>query len=233
LKFDANFAEVEAIQLKAAILLYGGTKSISFASVHEPYRDQGGAPYLDAGRPITVEFLRTMAHGLGLQMSLEVLPETVLVRTPDFVAWWVPAAVRPMFFSATSDGKMLNGRLYPHPPLVFAVEGDHSLRIRALYEDRRPNRDSAIAVAPYWNINPAGDLCLGSMPTPRSAGLDGLGEWVDGFFRSEFTHSSATKLTNHPEGHLGLWRDLAGRKEFPTEWLAPAGNLGEWVCQRR
>jgi PRTRC genetic system protein B len=121
LKFDANFAEAEAIQLKAAILLYGGTKGITFASVHEPYRDQGGAPYLDAGRPITVEFLRTMAHGLGLQMSLEVLPETVLVRTPDFVAWWVPAAVRPMFFSSMSDGKMLNGKLYPHPPLVFAV----------------------------------------------------------------------------------------------------------------
>ncbi len=233
MKFDANFAEVEAIQLKAAILLYGGTKGISFASVHEPYRDQGGAPYLDAGRPITVEFLRSMAHGLRLQLSLEVLPETVLVRTPDFVAWWVPAAIRPMFFSATSDGKTLNGKLYPHPPLVFAVEGDHSLRIRALFEDRRPNRDSALAVAPYWNINPAGDLCLGSMPTPRSAGLDCLGEWVDGFFRSEFTHSNATKLTDHPEGHLGLWRDLAGRKEFPTEWLAPAGNLGDWLCQRR
>jgi hypothetical protein len=78
MKFDANFAEAEAIQLQAAILLFGPkSKGISFASVHEPYRDQGGAPYLDAGRPITVEFLRTMARGLGLQMSLEILPETV------------------------------------------------------------------------------------------------------------------------------------------------------------
>jgi len=233
LKFAANFAEVEAIQLKAAILLYGGAKGISFASVHEPYRDQGGAPYLDAGRPITVEFLRTLAHGLGLQMSLEILPETVVVRTPDFVAWWVAAAIRPMFFSATSDGKTLNGKIYPHPPLVFALEGDHGLRIRALFENRRPGRSSAIAVAPYWNIDPGGVLCLGSMPTPHSAGLDSLGEWVDGFFRSEFTHSGATKLTNHPEGHLGLWRDLAGRQEFPPEWLVPAGTLEAWLCPSR
>ncbi|MCZ2076097.1 MAG: hypothetical protein LC130_13990, partial [Bryobacterales bacterium] len=130
MKFHANFAEAEAIQLKAAILLYGGTKGIRFASVHEPYRDQAGAPYLDAGRPITVEFLRTKARGLGLQMSLEILPETVLVRTPDFVAWWVPSAVRPLFFSSTSDGMTLSGKIYPHPPLVFAVEGDHGLRVR-------------------------------------------------------------------------------------------------------
>lgn len=233
MKFDANFGEAEAIQLKAAILLYGGAKGISFASVHEPYRDQFSAPYLDAGRPITVEFLRSMARGLGLQMSLEVLPETVLVRTPDFMAWWVPTAVRPMFFSATSDGKTLNGKLYPHPPLVFTLESEHGLRIRALFENCRPDRNSAIAIAPYWNIGPAGDLCLGSMPTPHSTGVDSLGEWVDGFFRSEFTHSGATKLTNHPEGHLGLWRDLAGQKKFPAEWLVGAGKLEAWLCQRR
>lgn len=233
MKCHANFADAEAIQLRAAILLYGGQKGISFASVHEPYRDQAGAPYLDAGRPITVEFLRTMARGLGLQMSLEILPETVLVRTPDFVAWWVPSSVRPMFFSTTSDGKILSGRLYPHPPLVFAVEGDHGLRVRGLFENRRPDRSSAIAIAPYWNTNPDGGVCLGSMPSPDSASLDGLGEWVDGFFRSEFTHSNATKLTNHPEGHLGLWRDLAGQEAFPIEWLAPAGNLEAWLCRGR
>ena len=61
--------------LKAAILLYGGAKRIAFASVHEPYRDPaGGAPYLDAGRPITTEFLRALARGLGMGMAPEILP---------------------------------------------------------------------------------------------------------------------------------------------------------------
>ena len=233
MRFDANFGEAEAIQLKAAILLYGGAKGISYASVHEPYQDQRGAPYLDAGRSITVEFLRTMARGLGLQLSAEILPETVLVRTQDLVCWWVPALVRPMFFSATSDGKTLNGKAFPHPPLVFALEGDHGLSVRALFENRRPDRASAIGVAPYWNANPAGGVCLGSMPTPRSAGLDSLVQWVEGFFRSEFTHPNTTKLTNHPQGHLGLWRDLAGRDHFPHEWLVPAGILEQWLCAHR
>ena len=139
MRFDAHFAEAEALQLKAAILLYGGSKRIAFASVHEPYRDPaGGAPYLDAGRPITMEFLRTLVRDLGLGITPEILPASVLMRTPELTVWWVPAAVRPMFFSQTSDGKTLNGRSYPHPPLVFAVDGDHCLSVRALVSNCRP-----------------------------------------------------------------------------------------------
>lgn len=36
MRFDAHFGEAEAVQLKAAILLYGGAKRMAFASVHEP-----------------------------------------------------------------------------------------------------------------------------------------------------------------------------------------------------
>ena len=99
MKFDANYGEAEALQLKAAILLYGGSRGIGFASVHEPYRDQGGVPYLDAGRPITVDFLRTMAQELGMRMAAEILPANVLMHTQETTAWWVPAAIRPMFFA--------------------------------------------------------------------------------------------------------------------------------------
>jgi len=59
----------------------------------------------------------------------------------------------------------------------------------------------------------------------------GLGEWVEGFFQSEFTHAGNVKITGHPEGHLGLWRDLAGREAFPAQWLIPAGTLEEWLCR--
>ena len=67
MRFDAHFGDAEAIQLKAAILLYGGAKRIAFASVHEPYRDpEGGAPYLDAGRPIAPSFCARWLVGLAL-----------------------------------------------------------------------------------------------------------------------------------------------------------------------
>src|SRR5580704_6116478 len=105
MKFDAHFGEAEAVQLKAAILLYGGAKRIAFASVHEPYRDPaGGAPYLDAGKPITTEFLRALARGLGMGMALEILPESVLMRTPEITAWWIPAAVRSMRLEEKRQG---------------------------------------------------------------------------------------------------------------------------------
>jgi PRTRC genetic system protein B len=138
-----------------------------------------------------------------------------------------------MFFSETSDGKTLNGKSYPHPPLVFVVDGEHGFSVRALMENRRPGARSAVAIAPYWNVNQAGGVCLGSMVTPRSAGLASLGEWVDGFFQSEFTHAGNVKITSHHEGHLGLWRDLAGRQVFPPEWLIPAGTLEDLLCRRR
>jgi len=232
-RFDAHFGEAEAVQLKAAILLYGGAKGITFASVHEPYRDpEGGAPYLDAGRPLTTEFLRSLARGLGFGITPEILPESILMRTPEVTAWWVPAVVRPMFFAHTSDGKTLNGRLYPHPPLVFVLDGENGLNVRALFKNCRPGSQSVVAVAPYWNVNEGGAVCLGSMPTPRSVGLVSLDEWVESFFQSEFTHAGAVKITNHPEGHLGLWRDLAGREAFPPEWLMPAGTLEDWLCRR-
>ncbi|MBZ5625400.1 MAG: hypothetical protein LAQ69_42875 [Acidobacteriia bacterium] len=68
MRFDAHFGEAEAVQLKAAILLYGGARRIVFASVHEPYRDPaGGAPYLDAGRLMTTEFLRCWLAALALE----------------------------------------------------------------------------------------------------------------------------------------------------------------------
>src|SRR5260370_37033322 len=99
------------------------------------------------------------------------------MRTPEVPAWWVPAVVRPMFFSETSDGKTLNGKSYPHPPLVFVVDGGHGLSVRALMGESRPGPRSALAVAPYWNVNQAAEICLGSMSPPRSAGLC---TWADG-----------------------------------------------------
>ena len=167
-----------------------------------------------------------------MQVRAEVLPAEVLVRTPELTAWWVPAAVRPLFFATTCDGKTLSGNSYPHPALVFSVERGH-LSVRALLANERPGRNHPIAIAPYWNTDSNGGVCLGSMPVPERAGFEALAGWVDGFFKSEFTHSNTAKLTNHPEGHLGLWRDLAGKDRFPIEWLVSAGTLEQWLCARR
>src|ERR1700689_5438269 len=88
-----SFRQSQSDPAKSRDPALGGAKRIAFASVHEPYRDPaGGAPYLDAGRPISTEFLRALARRLGLGMAPEILPHTALMRTPEITASRVAAA---------------------------------------------------------------------------------------------------------------------------------------------
>jgi hypothetical protein len=70
------------------------------------------------------------------------------------------------------------------------------------------------------------------MRSPEDTGIGAIDLWERAFFQSEFTHASgATRLTTHPEGFLGLWKGLAGRrKPFPVEHLTSAREtLQEFV----
>jgi hypothetical protein len=123
--------------LKQAVLLYqDGSKT--FATLHEVKLRPDEAPYLCAGQPVTAGFLETLAKGLGASMGAEVLPDHVLARTPELIAWWSPAQPRLMFFGeGNTEAKHLNGKTYPQPPLVFMIYG-RELFVRALAEDCRP-----------------------------------------------------------------------------------------------
>ena len=151
--------------LKQAVLLYQ-EGSRAFATLHEVKRRPNEAPYLCAGQSVTTGFLETLAKGLGASMAAEVLPEYVLARTPELIAWWSRAQARLMFFG---DGdpktKKLNGKMYPHPALVFMIHG-RELFVRALAENRRPTADTRLKNAPYWNTDAHGRVCLGSMRVP-------------------------------------------------------------------
>src|SRR5579859_7671074 len=59
--------------------------------------------------------------------------------------------------------------------------------------------------------------------------------WEKAFFESEFTHAAIdARLTSHPEGFLGLWRDLAGSEgEFPGEFLVKSGESLHGFVQGR
>ena len=118
----------------------------SFATVHEPKDSpDGGAPYLDAGEALTIDFLKQLAKGLGRSVPREILPSNVLARTPDILVWWTRQQRRVMFFSDSSDGRTLNGKVFPQPPLVFKVCGSE-LSVRALAENKRPQTGHAADV---------------------------------------------------------------------------------------
>ena len=189
-----------------------------------------------AGQSVTTRFLETLARGLGTSMAAEVLPEHVLARTPELIAWWSRAQSRLMFFG---DGdpktRNMNGKMYPHPALVFMIQG-RELFVRALGEDSRPKADTQLRNAPYWNTDMQGRVCLGSMRVPDETGVASLSAWENGYFTSEFTHpSGAVRLTTHPGGFLSLWSGLAGRKRnFPVKFLADSKEtLRDFVLRAR
>ena len=77
----------------------------------------------------------------------------MLIRTAEAVVWWTPAAYRTMFFRSTAeDTQGLNGKRFPHPPLVWCVSG-RELWVRAMLENARPKPTTKLRVAPYFNVN--------------------------------------------------------------------------------
>src|SRR5205085_8893448 len=96
--------------------------------------------------------------------------------------------------------------------------------------------DTPLMVAPYWNCDRHdGRVCQGSMRVPGKLCLEAIREWEKAFFESEFTHAAlGAELTTHPEGFLGLWRDLAGSvDQFPTEFLVTSQQSLQRFVQAR
>ena len=225
-----RIGDARTFTLKQAVLLYQeGNRA--FATLHEVKSRPDGPSYLSAGQSVTTGFLQTLARGLGANMAAEVLPENVLARTPDLIAWWSPTQCRLMFFGGgQAETAKLNGRMYPHPPLVFVIY-ERELFVRALAENGRPKNDTRLRNAPYWNTDAHGRVCLGSMRVPGEASASTIAAWEGAYFASEFTHpSGAVRLTTHPRGFLGLWSTLGGRKRFPAGFLADSKqNLDEFI----
>ena len=210
--------------LKQALLIYRDDAA-AFATLHEVRGEKNQAPYLGPGQALTTAFLRTLTRGLGSKITPEILPGNVLVRTPDQIVWWRMAGREMMFFDGgTPEVARLNGRLYPHPPLVFKVS-QHELFVRALEQDARPTANSPLKTAPYWNTEGSrGLVCAGTMRIPQEMTAENTPEWESAFFCSSFTHpSGAVRLTSHPNGFAGLWLTLADHEvPFPTEFLTDA-----------
>ena len=226
----------ESMTLKGALLVYEGRHG-SFVSWHDAkFPTEGGAPYLGEAEPLATDFLRELAAGLGSHLAPEILPPNILVRTPEMLVWWAPAKQRTMFFAETNDaGKELNGKRYPHPPLVFKVAGS-DLCVRALERNERPIRETRLSIAPYWNTSDEeGRVCIGTMRTPATDGVDEVEVWERGFFQSEFTHPyGAARLTSFPGGFVPLWKRLAGsRKAFPPKYLVDARQTLREFVERR
>ena len=221
-----NFHYDGVFTLESALLVYRTSANRYFASAHSVThpKEAGEAPRLEPGVGVTGPFLTDLTAKLRPASPPELLPAGVLSITPDELVWWIPARRRPLFFDENGDGRQFNGRGFPHPALLFRTRGQ-KLWVTALADNERPTLDTPLFHAPYWNLSETFHVCLGSAMLPRE--MTTLAERIEGwehaFFGSRFTHPHYARGTAHPEGLLGLWRDLADSPgPFPVEWLAPS-----------
>ena len=217
MRFGIDVGSELDLKLYQAVLLYRSDHSNRYmATVHSVVqKDAAGTPILGAGELLSTASLQELTRHLGTVCQVEFLPNQVVARTPEMLAWWTPAAVRPMFFRAGSELGEISGKRFPHPALLFAVQSG-VLYVRALSTSRKPGPDAKLAAAPYWNVDGDGAVCAGTMRTPKSLTVASMAAWQQAFFQSEFTHpGGAGRLTKRRGGTTALWRSLVGKKRFP------------------
>ena len=170
---SVNIGSSQDFRLNRVLLVYGTSSYNGFPSrhpfvtLHEVTHENEEAR-LSEGQLVTPQILADLMTGLGRSTPLEILPERVLARTADIIVWWTPASQRTMFFSDRGEDvalRKLNGKSYPHPPLLFKTSGSH-LWIRALGVNERPKAETPLYTAPYWNCYDNGVVCTGSMRIP-------------------------------------------------------------------
>lgn len=123
MRFSIDVGSELALKLYQAVVLYRNDHGNRvMATVHGVIQsDANGAPASGAGQLLSTAALRELTKQLGTSSQAEYLPENVIARTPDLIAWWRPAAVRHMFFRQGSELGEISGKTFPHPALLFAV----------------------------------------------------------------------------------------------------------------
>ena len=109
MRFGIDVASELELKLYQAVLLYRNDHGNRLmATVHGVMQAETNCPpALGAGQLLSTAALRELAKQLGTTSQAEYLPANVIARTPELIAWWTPASVRPMFFrqgSELSDG---------------------------------------------------------------------------------------------------------------------------------
>jgi PRTRC genetic system protein B len=219
MQINVSIGQNHRFELREALLIYGNRQT-SFVTRHQVAASEKGPPTLGPAQPLTIAFIESLVRSLSGPSAAEVLPENILAKGDQMIAWWTPARRRQMFYENSEDKAVhLNGKTFPQPPLVWRVSRGN-LNIRALSENKRPDAKAKLALAPFWNLSDDGRVCTGSMRRPDGASVATISKWETGFYESAFTHANIGRLTRHSGGFEGLWSELADkRKPFPGETL--------------
>ena len=100
MRFSIDVGSELELKLYQAVLLYRNDHGNRFmATVHGVVQKEPDAtPLLGSGQLLSTAALRELTKQLGTSCPAGFLPDLIVARTPELIAWWTPAAIRTLFF---------------------------------------------------------------------------------------------------------------------------------------
>lgn len=235
---EIDISSIEKLRLARAFLVYENRDHEAvFVSSHliKVFEDETGKHHaqIQPGSPLSKNALFNALNELANQQHEKdsLLPTTVLCATYSHLIWWKPPSREVVFFQSPEVGSL--GKEISHPGLLFRIhEGKWS--VFAVKGKKRPDRNTVLYHAPYFNVYDDGGICIGTAKVPKTIHYSGIPEWEKAFFLSGFTHPNGhVKKVSYERGIFAFWKDvLDGKfKTFPTRYLVSTGKtLGDFLA---
>lgn len=212
--------------LSAAILLYGDNRT-TYATVHEvkPIKDR---PEIMPGRLVTEADLVALAKDLSSgaeAIATHWIDPGVLAKGQDRLIWWTPPGKRPMFFQASgrNNDTFTGSAVCPVPGLVWMAMPGHGLYVYAIKGALRPDQQTQLYQAPFFNVWGRGRVCIGSAFLPTEEKKWSSEAWEQTFFGSRFTHPNFSEKNRLIQGAspTKFWKGMVGKpaEAFPEQKL--------------
>lgn len=160
------------------IIVYGTNKDYSndYYLETRDIKKQGDRYAMMAPVPCTPSMFKDLVKSMSQSQFPEMeftglISETMLYgfnkggRT--VVMWYKPAVLRSLNFSASLP---IKGDTAVRVPATLYVVVDKKLYLFALMTDKRPDENTKLYHAPFFNIYSDGNVCLGTAPVGRDKG---------------------------------------------------------------
>ena len=193
------------------------------------YYDMDGSGCPVNPHPLTVREAQSLAKALDTKEQSAkaflrpegLLPSYVLHIDPSqngSVLWYTKPQRQTLYF--TENLNLENSEIHL-PTLVWKADKKH-LRIFALKGKSKPNANSLLCHAPFFNLYQNGGVCMGNVDVRITSAttLEGfITAWQGYFFGSYFSHHIGG---HHPlkENLISIYKELIETGgDFPTEKL--------------
>ena len=222
----ASFGIVEAeaskeMDLIGALLLYSSSDGRSvYASNHQVIyaEDAPNVPLLGPGSAPSKKVLAQLGEKISAAAAFAgFIPENLLYMAPRLIAWWCPPQPRHLWFTTQDDVIGEASATITQPGVVFLVSSGR-LYVFSTEGEERPQPETPLYKAPYFNVWESGEVCTGNVAMPKSMDAGAMKDYERAFYGSRFTHPNDPNLVSCQGGAIPMWKHLLDNPNAAWEW---------------